>query len=66
MLVFPAEALAFALALAFLPEPLPDFDSPELELESLLEDLELARESLPFSDFFQEIGRSAKGTQLSS
>ena len=60
MLVFPAEALAFALAFAFLPEPLADSDSPELELESLLEDLELARESLPFSDFFKKLGEAPR------
>ena len=44
---FAAAALAFALALAFLPAPLPDLESLEPELDFLPESLELERESLP-------------------
>ena len=55
-MLFPASALAFALALAFLPEPLPDLESLEPEFDFLPESGELERESLPFSDFFKKLG----------
>ena len=44
---FAAAALAFALALAFLPAPLPELESLEPELDFLLESLEPERESVP-------------------